>query len=73
MAKGDEPIYRGMINDSNRKKVGDVSVWRNESKNGLPYLSGIISKNDGSKLRIVLFDAKKSDKQEQTEDDEDGL
>ena len=34
MAKGDEPIYRGMINDSNSKKVGDVSVWRNESKNG---------------------------------------
>ena len=61
MAKGDEPVYRGMVNDENRKKVGDVSVWRNQSKNGLPYLSGIISKTDGSKLRIVLFDAKKEE------------
>ncbi|MDG6943367.1 MAG: hypothetical protein JRM94_04760 [Nitrososphaerota archaeon] len=61
MAKGDEPVYRGMVNDSNKKKVGDVSVWRNESRAGLQYLSGIISNVDGSKLRIVLFDAKKEE------------
>ena len=61
MAKGDEPIYRGMVNDQNKRKVGDVSVWRNESRAGLSYLSGIISKTDGEKLRIVLFDAKKEE------------
>ena len=62
MAKGDEPIYRGMVNDSNKKKVGEVSVSRNESKSGLSYLSGIISNKDGSKLRIVLFEQGESGK-----------
>ena len=70
MAKGEVPAYRGMINDENRKQVGDVALWRRESKKGLSYLGGTITKKDGSKLRIVVFEAKnKLDE----DSDEDGL
>ena len=61
MAKGDEPVYRGTLEDSDRHKVGDVSLWKNESKNGLSYLGGIVTKRDGSTYRIVLFEAKKGE------------
>ncbi len=60
-----------VVNDSNKKKVGDVSIWRNESKKGLPYLSGIISRTDGSKFRIAHFDAKKNAKEEAEDWDEE--
>lgn len=62
MAKGHEPVYRGMVNDSSKKKVGDVSVWRDESRAGLSYLSGMISKSDGSKLRIVRREIEEGEK-----------
>jgi len=61
MAKGEMPVYKGMVNDGNGNKVGDVSVWRNESKNGLSYLAGVIASKDGTKQRIVLFEAKKKE------------
>lgn len=60
MAKGEQPVYRGMVNDANRNKIGDVSLWKNQSKSGVEYLAGIIARTDGSRLRIVLFDAKKN-------------
>ncbi len=66
-----------MVNDGDRNKIGDVSIWRDESKNGVSYLVGIVAKTDGSKLRIVLFDTKKDSGNQkpiqETEDDGDGF
>ena len=73
MAKGEMPIYRGMINDDNRKQVGDVALWRRESKKGLSYLGGTITKKDGSKLRIVVFEAKGRQDEAAEDVDEDGF
>jgi len=74
MTRGDEPTYMGIVNDAKWNKVGDAPLWKNQSKKGFKHLAGIISKKDGSRLRIILFEAQENvdgQKRDETENDED--
>ncbi len=50
------PLYRGTVQDEDRKELGNVALWKNESSNEkAPVLKGKLTKEDGTVFTVSLW------------------